>query len=130
MKASFDINAKTKFTSSHRKENNYTKSYKGLVWDGEKIREVVDVRFYDTAARTYCCVWVHATPVFTSGSAVVGGYGYHFASAAFSSALANAGFKLSQSISGFGDSAIESAIQAICEFLFVGCPVKVIVCYG
>lgn len=124
MKATFNKDAKTKFTSSHRKEGkNYFESYNILIpsrhYQGS-ANAVVELRLYGTGNRNYACLWVHDSSnsgISTSGTGWAGGYGYHRPSAAAQEAINNAGFVLSESISGVGDSAIERAVRAIAEHL-------------
>ena len=113
-----------KFLISYRKEKYFSRQVSGLVWDGDKIREAVILRIYQTDARAYACVWTYCTG-YNSGSGCAGGYGYHRASAAAANAIYNAGFDLSEDIAGRGDSAIREAVKAITEFQFPGCPVFV-----
>ena len=58
---------------------------------------------------------MRGTGYHTCGSGSAGGYGYHRASAAAGEAITNAGFKLSESINGAGDTAIEDALCAIAQ---------------
>lgn len=124
MKATFNPSAKTKFLTSCRKENApYFDQYVILVpskYGKNDSHAVVDLRIYGTGARQYACIWVHDSShsgISTSGTGWAGGYGYHRPSAAASEAITNAGFTLSESISGVGDSAIEQAVKAIADSL-------------
>lgn len=65
------------------------------------------------ASVVYCTVWVWADRLYTSGHGTAGGYGYHKESAALGEAIRSAGIKLSESISGVGDTAIGVAMLAI-----------------
>lgn len=85
----------------------------------------ITLRIYRTDSRAYACIWIHwpesaphaGDSVYVSGGGYAGGYGYHRASAAAAAAIRDAGINLSQSISGVGDSAIESALCAIARAL-------------
>jgi len=124
MKATFDHNHKSKFTTSHRKEGkcwfqeysiittNNAYEVKGL----KEANQVITLRIYGTGARNTACIWVNHTGfAHTSGSGSAGGYGYDRKSAAAQEAINNAGFSLSQDIGGVGESAIREALQAIAE---------------
>lgn len=121
MKATYNKAAKTKFTSSYRKEGKcYFESYNALVnepnYEGSlRTSAIVELRLYGTDNTWYAAIWVHGKEIHTSGTGKAGGYGYHKPSAAAEEAILNAGFKLSERIAGAGDSAIESAIKAIAE---------------
>lgn len=125
MKATFNRDAKTKFTTSHRKEGKYYfDSYTALVVGTDHngnftMHEVVDLRLYGTGQKNYCAMWVHdsKSDTHTSGTGSAGGYGYHKPSAAASEAIRNAGYTLSEDISGRGDQAISEAVKAIAESL-------------
>jgi len=126
MKATYNKNAKTKFTSFHRKENKcYFDSYVALVpaldWEGKPtMKTPVEVRLYGTGNTNTACLWIHDSSnsgVNTSGSGQAGGYGYHRPSAAASEAIRNAGIKLSEDIAGRGNGSIETAVKAITEML-------------
>lgn len=118
MKATF-TDRKTKFSTSHRKEKaGLHKCYAMLVpatfHDGEKhARTIAELRIYWPANNPFACLWVNSATVNTSGSGTAGGGGYDKASAAAQAAMQNAGFDLSQSISGIGESAIREAMHAI-----------------
>jgi len=88
-------------TPSHRKDGNLYKGFKVLdlsrisdtKTDGEKsIAEFLDVRFYYPRETCCCCFWISLPDKIISGSAKAGGYGYEKTTAAFSSALYDAGF--------------------------------------
>ena len=124
MKATFNPSAKTKFSASCRKENSvHFESFNVLVkskYSENDSHAVVELRIYGTGSRNYACLWVHDSSnsgISTSGTGWAGGYGYHRPSAAAYEAITNAGFTLSEHISGVGDSAIESAVKAIAEHL-------------
>lgn len=105
--------------ASNRKENNFYMAYQVIAppVKGDTFspvaRVIIDCRFYCTSAASRCCIWIHSPDAWRSGGAMAGGYGYHRPSAALESALEKAGVKLSQSISGCGESAMESALLAI-----------------
>lgn len=85
---------------------------------GTELNEIIIVRWYMSAARSattvYCNVWIHGN-TWTSGHGQAGGGGYHKQSSALEAALNSAGVKLSQSIDGRGDGAMQSALAAIVE---------------
>jgi len=124
MKATYNSNPKTKFTSSHRKENKcYLTVYQILTRNGSDCRgrmhSPVELRIYGTGTGNTACLWVNHGEMHTQGSGRAGGYGYHRPSAAASEAIYNAGFTLSAPLSGVGDSAIEEAMLAIAEAIGV-----------
>lgn len=133
MKATYNPNAKTKFTSFHRKENKcYFDSYSAIVirpdYDGKPfVHTPVELRLYGTGNSNTAAIWIHDhsnSGISTSGTGSAGGYGYHRPSAAADEAIRNAGFTLDESISGRGEQAIELAVQAIAEALgYKDCPV-------
>ena len=130
MKATYNKNAKTKFTNFHRKENKcYFDSYTALAactnYEGKPdLKPVVEIRLYGTGNSNTAAIWVHAEPIHTSGTGSAGGYGYHRPSAAAAEAIRNAGIELDGDISGRGDSAIEEAVKAIAEAVgYPNCPV-------
>jgi hypothetical protein len=123
-KATYNASAKTKFTSSHRKENKcYLTVYQILVRDSSDCRgrmhTPVELRLYGTGNTNTACLWINHGEIHTQGSGRAGGYGYHRPSAAAAEAISNAGFSLSRSIGGVGDSAIEEALIAIAEAIGV-----------
>lgn len=125
MNATINKEAKTKFTSSHRKEgkyyfDSYTIIVDGTDYKGEPTKKTpVELRLYGTGNKNYACLWINDTKSNThiSGSGSAGGYGYHRPSAAAWEAINNAGIELSEDIAGRGDGAIESAVKAIAEAL-------------
>ena len=83
-----------------------------------KMREVVIARWYkarksDGASPVYASIWTYGAGFDISGHGRATGYGYHKASAALSTALDSAGIVLSERISGVGDGATRSALEAI-----------------
>ena len=132
MKATYNKNAKTKFTTFHRKENKcYFDSYSAIVirpdFDGKpSVFTPVELRLYGTGNTNSAAIWINdtASGIHTSGTGQAGGYGYHRPSAAAAEAIRNAGIDLDTNISGVGDSAIERAVKAIAEMLgYNDCPV-------
>lgn len=124
MKATYNKNAKTKFTTFHRKENKcYFDSYTALVpyfnkyTNREDLKAIVELRLYGTGNSNTAAIWINDTEIHTSGTGSAGGYGYHRPSAAAAEAITNAGFELDNPIAGRGDSAIEEAVMAIAESL-------------
>jgi len=83
-------------------------------------QEPIEARCYmsfnsDGAAPVYAAVWIRGSSV--SGRGKASGYGYHKVSAAIAEALGNAGIKLSEDISGRGDSSVCDALTAIAAAL-------------
>ena len=124
MNATYNKEAKTKFTTSHRKEGKYYfDSYSAIIpskYYENAANAVVELRLYGTGSKNYACLWVHDSSnsgIVTSGTGSAGGYGYHRPSAAAAEAIENAGITLSEDISGRGDGAIESAVFAIAKML-------------
>jgi len=130
MKATYDPTAKTKFTTSHRNENKcYFDEYSIIDptprendYNPHIARSPITARIYGSGNRNYCCIWVNASPLHTSGSGYAGGYSYHRPSAALEAAIDNAGFTLSENISGVGAQAMEQALLAIAECIGIKNP--------
>lgn len=117
MKATFDPTAKTKWTTSHRRENSglhreYSMLIPSRYLEGE-ANSVVTLRLYWPGTVCYACLWVWSEKITTKGSGSAGGYGYCKASSSAGEAIANAGFTLEKSIRGVGESAIREALRAI-----------------
>lgn len=75
---------------------------------------VVTARVYFPGSVAYCCLWVtNRSDRYGRGCGKAGGGGYHKPSAALADAIHDAGIRLSESINGVGDSAMESAVLAI-----------------
>jgi len=132
MTAVFNPSVKTKFTTSRRKEGKCNfESFNAIVpgkdYEGNAIlKAAVELRLYGTGSTWSACLWVNSSlsKIYTSGTGSAGGYGYHKTSAAAQEAINNAGFELSESISGVGDQAIETAIKAIAAAIgYPDCPV-------
>ena len=140
MKASHDPTRRTRFSTTHRRERGSTYFQQITVispdyppyTEGREYPEIVTVRTYGTATKNYCCMWValpaghgpnYPQGLYTSGSGSAGGYGYHRPSEALRAALHNAGFDLSEDISGRGDSAMVAAIAAVAAMLGVKSPI-------
>lgn len=126
--AVYDPNAKTRFTTSHRKEKNgFFAEYAALYADPEhaEMRQPVVLRLYWPSDVTcYACLWANGDrhqfggpAVDTSGSGKAGGGEYCKASAAAAAAISNAGFALSQDIDGRGTEKIKDAVLAIAHAL-------------
>lgn len=129
-------NAKTKFTTSHRKEKNgFYAEYAALYADAEtqEMHAVVSLRLYWPGNTCYACVWISSYRagesrdyISTQGSGQAGGGGYCKASAAAQAAITNAGFALSQDIDGRGTEKIKDAVLAMAHALgFSGARVHV-----
>jgi hypothetical protein len=121
MQVSRNTNSQTdNFNRSHRKENHFYKEYLVIT---PNLQQIISCRMYGTGAMNYCCIWVRVIPQgeqyathTISGTGKAGGYGYHRESAAAHDAITAAGYILSESISGVGESAIERALVAIATF--------------
>ncbi len=113
----------TAFNASNRKEKLFYESYEVVTFDGKEFRNPISLRLYGSNAKNYACIWINAAKtakrdsIHVSSTGNAGGYGYHRASAAVEEALRAAGFRFDESISGVGDSAIKSALGAICKHL-------------
>ena len=107
---------------SHRKENNFLRSYKiiSFLKSKNEFYEPVDLRIYGKYnGKVYACFWINekTTLTYSSGSGVAGGYGYDKTSTATQIALTNAGIALSESIEDRGNEAIINALTAIGKYL-------------
>ena len=82
-------------------------------------KEPVTLRIYrpHEGSTALACVWINAGDAYGYGSGTAGGGGYHKASAAAESAFRAAGVEFDVGIAGAGDSAIRSAIMAVCASL-------------
>lgn len=129
MKATYNATAKTKFTTSHRKENSkcFFEEYSIVTFDPSQImpryraRKIVELRLYGTGNVNFACLWTNTNDHGSRGSGRAGGYGYHRPSAAAGEAIRNAGFELltddgkPMDIGGVGEQAIEQALCAIAD---------------
>ena len=130
MKATYDPNKPTNFTSSHRKEGKCYFSSMQVISLADKpgmqgvLFPIIEASLYDTGSINTCCIWVRGTggQFDTHGSGHAGGYGYHRKSAAMQAAIDNAGFTLSQAIGGVGESAMREALLAIAKCIGVKKP--------
>jgi len=130
IKATFcELGNKPTFNPNHRKENHFSKSYTAVVFNGRNAYDAVILRLYETAATTYCCLWVHDNCSWThdsgrsyyrSSTGRAGGYQYNRTSAAAADAIKRAGIKLSQPIGGRGDGSIYEAVYAIANAMWKG----------
>lgn len=112
----FDPRESSKNIRFYRRENSFWKEL--ALIDLKSGESILEARFYGSAYTVYCVVWFHGYRIGSAsarGCGKAGGYGYHKPSAALDSALKDAGFSLSADIHGVGDSAMESALQAIAE---------------
>jgi hypothetical protein len=129
MKAKYDPKAKTKFTTSHRRENGgfleelSVISLSAKPFNG-RIHPALIARIYikSTKSANTACLWINHGENHASGSGQAGGYGYHRPSEALERAINNAGFTLSESIGGVGEGAMESALLAIAKTLGIKRP--------
>jgi len=128
MKATYDPNKKTKFTTSHRKEGKCFFSSMQVISLADKpdsqgvIFPVIEARLYGNGTSDTCCLWVrnvNSSGKCTQGSGHAGGGGYHRKSTAMQAAIDNAGFTLSESIDGVGESAMREALLAIAKCIGV-----------
>lgn len=108
---------KFKFNTNYRKENNFYCGYKVINF-GEKdyngnFVEAIDVRFYYTNSACYCCLWINAGNVSTSGTGRAGGYGYDRKSSALEEAINNAGIFNFPRFGGSGNNRF--AINILCK---------------
>ena len=121
MKAKFKNTNHVGKIRQNRKEDKFTNQISAVVetpatYPGaEPFTQAVEARFYWTASRCYCCLWVQAEKYYVSGGGYAGGYGYDKDSAALRAACDDAGIELSEPIAGRGRSASEDAIRAICK---------------
>lgn len=109
--------------AKYRKEDRFSRQIS--VVDLDRGREVLCARWYNTPARTYCCVWLWNDAASARGGAYADGYGYHRGSAALEAALSSAGVTLSEPIGGVGDSAEREALEALARHLGVNRPLLV-----
>jgi len=81
-------------------------------------RKIVDCRVYigksSSATMMYCSIWIYGERVY-NGLGKAGGGGYHKASAAMYEALHNAGWAVSEPISGCGDASMHDAAVAVAQ---------------
>ncbi len=114
--------------SSNRKENHFTGEYAVLVDNKSLARDkkyygemssIITARTYFTGSTAYACIWINCPKgeIYLCGGGKAGGYGYHKTSAALQAAINDTGIKLSESISGVGESAMENALKAIAKTL-------------
>ena len=110
--------------AKYRKEDGFARETVAI--DAKSGAAILTVREYNTASRTYVCIWLHGWLIgapSAHGGAFAGGYGYHRASAAAEKAFEAAGFRFNEHFGGRGDSAVRDAILAVlahvapkCEF--------------
>jgi hypothetical protein len=135
MKATYNATAKTKFTTSHRKEGKCFFSSMQVIdlaakpYNGTTAHAVIEARLYGTGSKNYAALWVHLPQskkypdgLHTSGTGSAGGYGYHRPSAALAEAIRNAGFTLDQDIGGRGESLMRESLLAIAAALGIKRP--------
>jgi hypothetical protein len=105
--------------SAHRREKYFSGEIAAI--DRATGAALVSLRLYGSPSNAcnYACLWVHAEPVYATGSARASGYGYHRTSQAAQEAINKAGFTLSQDIAGVGEQAMQEAVKAIA--ICVGC---------
>lgn len=97
----------------------FAKEYSAAVLtDDGKIRFPVTLKIYETDVLVYCLFQAFSMTQSHVGSARVGGYGYHKASAAAHNAIKCSSIDLDESISGVGESAIRDAVEAVARALY------------
>lgn len=108
------------FRSSHHKDQLHS-SIKVI---NDSFEEIIDCRLYFPGTVAYCCLWASNKDKYFSGSGSAGGYGYHKTSAALADAIYNLidsinqeTIRLSKSISGVGETAMEEALLAVAYLL-------------
>ena len=113
----------SKFDIRHRRENGGFYHARLVVdldqetYASGRGHAAVELRLYNntTGSKTSACLWVRGNDFCTSGSASVGGYGYHRGSGAADAAIKAAGIDLARRIDGVGDGAIDDALLAIAK---------------
>jgi hypothetical protein len=131
MKATYDPTAKTKFTTSHRKEGKCYFDEWSIIDPTPRehdyckhiARAPIVARMYGTGNRNFCCIWINYDGLHVNASGYAGGYGYHRPSAAMEDAIRNSGFTLDQAIGGVGQSAMEEALLTIAECIGIKNPI-------
>ncbi len=118
MKAAiFNLKQDGKFTTSHRKENNYYNEFSAIAKDSTGFHVPVTLRTYYTKSgqSNTACIWVNGSKkeIHVHGSGSAGGGGYHRPSAAAEEAIRNAGIELAFPINGRGDEMISQAVKCI-----------------
>ena len=118
--ASYNPDAKTKWTTSHRKEGKCFLDVLAVVnletpaHSPHWANIAAELRLYGTGNTNSACLWVWGVDGPTiRGSGKAGGYGYHRPSAAADEAIRKAGITLALPIEGVGDEAIRGAMEAI-----------------
>jgi len=99
---------------AHRLEKHFKESYLGIAVDAVgRLFVLVDIRVYQTQARTFACAWVRSPKRESCiGSSSVNGLDY---SKAIEVALSAAGITFDQEITGY--SGRMGAVNAICSEL-------------
>lgn len=125
----FDPRESKRKVQSYRKEKSFHEEWSLI--DLDMGQDVLTVRFYGSGMTVYCVAWVSlwrhgidkaGLTGTCRGCGKAGGYGYHKASAAMEEALEDAGFILSESISGVGETAMRAALQAIADHVGIKRP--------
>lgn len=115
MQATYNPNKKQKFTASHRKEGRVKFEQYTVISGIEDANTQITARIYWPGTRVYACIWIHSPEIYAQGSGWAGGGGYCKASASLAEAIENAGFTLSENISGVGEAAMREALLAIAD---------------
>src|SRR5574338_479645 len=104
-----------KNVGKNRKANHFSSAFHLITLNGENEFTIpLEVRFYQTDAKAYCCLWGNIGSIYFSGGGGAGGYGYDKKSAAFEDALIDAGFSVyGLSGTGMNEQAIESIAKNI-----------------
>ena len=126
----FEAKENMNVTIREREEKNIYYGMKAVCFDGEKMRELVDLRIGATQSMHYACVWIHGDKKWAYGSGKAGGYGYDRASAAAESAFRAAGVKFDGAFGSCGMTITKEAVKAMGEHLSNGLPVFVVEFYG
>jgi hypothetical protein len=66
-----DLSKSLAFDRSHRREKYFNSSFLVVAFDGEKIDNIVDLRFYKSTGMTTCALWINHQPFSTGSSKVV-----------------------------------------------------------
>lgn len=106
-----DVSGLRETAKNARRQNGFYREI--AVIDPATGRAPVVARIYWPGQTAYCSLWIGTGEKHGRGAGSAGGGGYHKASAALADAIRDAGITLTQSISGVGDQAMESACEAI-----------------
>lgn len=102
----------------HCKDNWPSYGYSVVVFDGTRLREVINCTIYKSLKSNHCQLRVYGEECRNYGGAAAYGIGYHRPSSALQEAITAAGITLSESISARGDYLMREALRAIAERLY------------